>query len=252
MRMGLAWVVVNGMGGAFPCGIPAYDAIASGLFGGKECLVGAVEKFVEVDTGVSAVDCGNTEAGGDGEDALVDGDGGLGEVDAQAFGDALGVFEIGFRENDGEFFAAVASDQVAGTQGGAAVVGEGAEHLVACGVAIDVVDLLEVVDVHHDGGKRVVGAECMVEFAVGEFEEVAAVVEAGERVGDGGFLDCGEEAGVLDGDGGGLGEEVKVFDIAGIVVAVGVDVADADGSNEVVAGDKGDGKDGVGDGRGEG
>ena len=116
---------------------------------------------------------------------VVDGDGGLGEVGAEAFSDAVGFVEVSFGEDDGEFFAAVATDEVAGAKGGAAVFGQDAEYLVSGGVAVDVVDLFEVVDIHHDGGECGARVEGPFKFAVGEFKEVAAVVETGERVGDG-------------------------------------------------------------------
>src|SRR5207249_7823482 len=69
--------------------------------------------------------------------------------------DALGedrrrVAARGARQQDGEFLAAIAAENVDGAQGGAAPLGQRAQHLIADVMAVLVVDGLEVVDVEQD------------------------------------------------------------------------------------------------------
>ena len=86
-------------------------------------------------------------------------------------------------DDHGELLAADPADDIACADARAEMVCEVRQHVVADGVAEDVVDLLEVVDVdHHDRhvrvlcrGQRQLAAEALV--------EVAVVVEPGERVG---------------------------------------------------------------------
>ena len=86
-------------------------------------------------------------------------------------------------DDHGELLAADPADDVARADARAEVVGELRQHVVADGVAEDVVDLLEVVDVdHHDRDVRVLGRG-QRQLAAEALVEVAVVVEAGERVG---------------------------------------------------------------------
>ena len=63
------------------------------------------------------------------------------------------------------------------------MVGELGQHLVADGVAEDVVHLLEVVDVEHHQRDVLVLAEALRQLAAEALVEVAVVVEPRERVG---------------------------------------------------------------------
>ena len=56
------------------------------------------------------------------------------------------------------------------------------QQLVACPVAVDVVDAFEVVEVEHQDGDRVVGARCTRQLRPQTFMEKPVVVETGERI----------------------------------------------------------------------
>ena len=127
----------------------------------------------------------------------------------------------------GELLAADPADDVGGADGRAEVVGELRQHLVADGVAEDVVDLLEVVDVdHHDrhvrvlgGGERQLAPEALV--------EVAVVVEAGQRVGLRLALEPGADVRVVERQRGGVAEPLGELELdlaEGRVLADPVDV----------------------------
>ena len=63
-------------------------------------------------------------------------------------------------------------------------IGELAQHVVAGVVAVAVVDRLEVVDVEHQHGQRLAARGRLLDQRAEVAFHVAAVVEAGERVGD--------------------------------------------------------------------
>ena len=74
------------------------------------------------------------------------------------------------------------------------------QHLVALLVAVDVVDLLEVVDVHHHQAQRAVEAPRALDLAVERGVQLADVREPGQLVGDRLALDGLVEVRVLDRD----------------------------------------------------
>ena len=86
------------------------------------------------------------------------------------------------------------------------------EHLVARSVAEDVVDALEVVDVQHEHGDRVVRgvARCARPEAL---VEVAMVVEAGERVGLRLELERLADLGVVESEGRRVPEALRKLEL---------------------------------------
>ena len=58
------------------------------------------------------------------------------------------------------------------------------QHAVAGGVAVRVVELLEVVDVDHEDAQRLLVAQASLDLLAGAVHEEAPVVEACEVVGD--------------------------------------------------------------------
>src|SRR5207302_861692 len=98
-------------------------------------------------------------------------------------GQAAGELVVARREDDAELLAAEPADDVGAAYRAAKRGREAAEHLVARPVAVDVVDALEVVDVEHQDGDRVVRAARSLELLAQAVVEGAAVVEAGQRVG---------------------------------------------------------------------
>jgi hypothetical protein len=93
------------------------------------------------------------------------------------------------------------------------VVGELREHLVADGMAEDVVHLLEVVDVDHHDGDVLVRARRVRQLAAEALVEVAVVVEAGERVGLGLALEPRPDVRVVEGERGGVAESLRELEL---------------------------------------
>ena len=94
-------------------------------------------------------------------------------------------------------------------------------------VPVDVVDLLEVVEVEHHEGDRVVLGRRTHELLAEPVVEGAVVVEAGQRVGRGLVLEAGADVGVVDRERGGVAEagreqELLVREL--LVLADAVDV----------------------------
>ena len=117
------------------------------------------------------------------------------------------MFFIGTRDDEGEFFAAVAGCHAVFADSFSEGAPDSDEDFVACVVTVGFVELSEVVYVNHDDADFVVVTTDIVALLREEFVEGAVVAEAGERVGGGhcfrafeqqsGFYDQGE----LFGDG---------------------------------------------------
>ena len=100
-----------------------------------------------------------------------------------------------------KFFAAVAGDRVARAQLRLDQPGDPAQHLVAGRVAETVVDPLELVDVEEDARQRMLVAARLADFHRAAVLEVAAVLHAGERVGQADPLQAFLRERVLQADG---------------------------------------------------
>ena len=103
---------------------------------------------------------------------------------AQTLGQQVGAREIGFGQQEDEFLAAVASRNVDIPQALFAAAGYRNQNMVSRDVAVGVVDAFEMVKVDQDnrqGGPVTPGA---LELAPGGFEEIAAVVQPGQGIGD--------------------------------------------------------------------
>ena len=71
---------------------------------------------------------------------------------AQTFGQAHAASQVRFGQDQQELLAAVAHHAVDATARGVAEQGgKGAQHGIACGMAVGVVDALEVVEIAQDG-----------------------------------------------------------------------------------------------------
>jgi hypothetical protein len=91
------------------------------------------------------------------------------------------------RHEDREFLTAIAGNDVAGTHHLLQAFGDLAEDPVAAGVAIGVVDRLEVVDVEQDQAELLVAASGAIGVKAQLLLQEAAVVELGQPVGDRGM-----------------------------------------------------------------
>ena len=110
------------------------------------------------------------------------------------------------RDDHRELLAADPADDVGRADGRAQVVGELDQHLVADGVAEDVVHLLEVVDVEHHERDVLVLARGQRQLTAEALVEVAVVVEAGERVGLGLALEPVADVRVVERERGGVAD----------------------------------------------
>jgi len=159
------------------------NPVAAGLLGGIEIVVGAVDGAQDVR--VFRVRRGDAQAGGEIEHTARMGDRDFGERGANLLGHQHGVFDRRLGQDDGELLAAHAAEHVGAAQVLQAGAGQRPDHLVADGVAVGVVDILEAVDVEHDDAEVRVVAPVAFQFRLAEGEETAPVVAAGEGVGAG-------------------------------------------------------------------
>ena len=111
------------------------------------------------------------------------GEGPVGHRDAQTLGDEHRLAEAGLGHYHDKLLAAQATDQVDAAHLAHRALGEFAQDLVAGRVAMTVIDLLEMIDVeeHHRGLVAALGpaSEQLVQMR----EDVAAIVEPGQFVG---------------------------------------------------------------------
>ena len=129
--------------------------------------------------------------------------------------------------DDAELLAAQPADDVGAAHGLAEDVRERDEHLVARAVAVDVVDALEVVDVEHEHGDRVVRAADAVQLGAQAVVEVAVVVEARQGVGLRLELEAGANLRVVERERGRVAEALGQLELLfgeDRVVAEAVDV----------------------------
>ena len=117
------------------------------------------------------------------------------------------------RHDHRELLAADPADDVGGADGRPQVIGEIGEHLVADGMAEDVVHLLEVVDVDHHHGDVLVRARGAGQLAPQALVEVTVVVEAGERVGLRLALEPRSDVRVVERERGGVAEPLGELEL---------------------------------------
>ena len=160
--------------------------------------------------------------------------------------EAHGIACVAGGHDDAELLAAQPADDVGAADGLAEDVGERDEHLVAGAVAVDVVDALEVVDVEHEHGNRVMRAADPVQLGPEAVVEVAVVVEAGERVRLRLEFEPRPDLGVVEGEGSRVAEALRELELLlgeDRIVAQAIDVERA---LDRAARDERDGDEGLG------
>ena len=144
------------------------------------------------------------------------------------------------RDDHGELLAADPADDVGRADARAEVIGELRQHVVADGVAEDVVDLLEVVDVdHHHRDVRVLGRG-QRQLPAEPLVEVAVVVEAGQRVGLRLALEPRTDMGVVERQRGRVPEPLRELELGVAEGRVLADPVDVERPLEDAAGDQRD------------
>jgi hypothetical protein len=104
---------------------------------------------------------------------------------SQLFSQLRRAGQIGRGEEDAEFLAAITADNVRRPHAGSKRLGDAAQHVVSAGMAVGVVDGLEMVNVEHDGAERLVVAFGPGEGG-GELLVKRAAVEAASKAVTGG------------------------------------------------------------------
>ena len=100
----------------------------------------------------------------------------------KALGKSLRPVERRSGKNQQELFAAEATEMIAGAHRALCAECEGLQHLIACVVSVDIVDLLEVVEIEDAYAKRVLTPVAAVFFLVQRLHQIAAVVNAGQFI----------------------------------------------------------------------
>ena len=111
---------------------------------------------------------------------------------AQLLAQRRAFLDVGLGQDQHEFLAAVAADQVAGAEVLGDRLGDAAQDDVARGVAVRVVDGLEVVDVDERDAQRPLVAGRALDLGEERGEERLAVGDAGQAVDGGAVVGVGE------------------------------------------------------------
>ena len=103
---------------------------------------------------------------------------------AQPLRHRIGKGDIGVGHHHHEFLAAIAAGQIDAAHIGGDAAGEFLQHLVADVMAMGVVDRLEIIDVHDHESQRLAVLLGVGDQIVQMPAHIAAIVQAGELVGD--------------------------------------------------------------------
>ena len=155
---------------------------------------------------------------------------GRGELLGQPLRQLESVGGVARRHDHAELLAAQAADDVGDPERRPEQLRELDEHLVAGPVPVHVVHALEVVDVEHEHGDRVVRAARARQLGAQALVEVAVVVEAGQRVRLRLVLEPRADLRVVERERRGVGEalgELELLVAEGCVLAEPVDVEHA-------------------------
>ena len=104
------------------------------------------------------------------------------DLPAEAFGDEGCVFQFRFGEERQELFATVTGEDIVLAEEAADGARYGLEHGIACGMAVGVVDVLEMVDVDENHAERPPHAVCAFHFSLDGPVHVATVRQLSQFV----------------------------------------------------------------------
>ena len=156
--------------------IPAHNLISSVSLSDVQTLVGLVQHILRRIR--SLTDGGNSQTGGDFQLRKLQG------LDGQptAFGLHFRFVNRRGRHQDGELFPPVAADQIRFRDGLHYSGGYNSQNFVAGTVTVIVIDCLEVVDVHHHAGQRLILFPRLVPDGFEVTKETATVQTAGQSI----------------------------------------------------------------------
>ena len=158
------------------------DTIASIAFGGIQSRIGPLDQRFGI---VDFKDFGHADANRDLQFDLLERKAGFGDRHADALRGASGLGQIRDRQDESEFLAAEAGDQVHFAHRLCQDSADAAQHFVAGLMAMHVVEFLEMVDVENDQRKYAMAplpfGHPPAQFVI----ESATIGERGQRVGAG-------------------------------------------------------------------
>lgn len=154
-------------------------AVLAGALGGVHRPVGAVDSGLCL---LAIVELGDAGAEGDQQALVVGEEIASRQLALQAGQHGRGLRGSGFRQQNDEFLAAVAADDVGRAQAFARYLHQMLERGVACLVSEGVVDVLEAVDVEYGNTQRFAAPPAARCFADQGLVDAAAVEGAGQRI----------------------------------------------------------------------
>src|SRR5207302_8062811 len=104
---------------------------------------------------------------------------------ADAFADAAGGLRAGFRKHQSKLIAAVTRGGIDGAGVQAKNVAETANGVRADQMAVAIIDLLEIVEIHQDHGEASSATAGTLDFALERVQQGTIIAQAGERIADG-------------------------------------------------------------------
>lgn len=111
----------------------------------------------------------------------------LSDFSAQTAGDFLRLCHTCVGKGDAELLAAITTQQVIDAQAGLQGAHQGPDHFIPDGMAVAVVEVLEVIDIGHDAAQTLALLSCAHEQVVQQAEEGSTVQAAGQRIATGQF-----------------------------------------------------------------
>src|SRR5713226_8842222 len=151
-----------------------------------EILVRFREQFL--DALAIAVVAGDADTRGEARRFIV-----VGHDFADAIGDAARFVFLGFRENQGEFVAAVSRGSVNCAAMNPENIGEAADGTAADKMAVTIVNRFQTIEVEKQHGEGPASAIGALRLVFKNIEQAAVVGKAGERIADGQMVDLFEE-----------------------------------------------------------
>src|SRR5437016_5784217 len=122
----------------------------------------------------------------------------VGENFADAIRNTVRFVFLGFRNNEGEFVAAIASGGIDGAAMNAENIGEAANGAAANEMTVTIVYFLQFIEVQQQHGEGPAGAIGPLRLAFKDIEQAAVVGQTGERIADGKLVNLLEKPRIIE------------------------------------------------------
>ena len=120
----------------------------------------------------------------------------------QSFGHLGGLGEVRFRQEEQQLFSAIAGKDIHTPRFASQAIGDLPQDSISGGVAVGVVDSLEMIQVYHQCGEGACKAGGPGELSLAKLDQAPPIVEARQFINHHQLLDLGVQPGILQGDGG--------------------------------------------------